>query len=563
MLVLYSCKSPSWQSLGQKPIRQGEPRLHIAFRRKFHEPGPLVETLARIVEQGKRIEEEAEARGREARVRSQTIEQRDISRRRGRSSSRSRPETVDPRREARRARSASRPRLNTAGERDERDDTNRGRTSRRPSMASVPAVRSAAPPSDTLQSPGVQLLRELQMTMSPQYDGTMSDDTMNVSPRSPHNPGAELSRPNTALTGSDAPPTANTMNTTTAAADTLFAGLDRSLKDLSWSPDLSKVDKGSVFVILAHKLSKSDRVQQLKSWLVKEGLPSSHVFDKSISGHWADFCRHIENSVCVVLFDKHYPVINLDGLAKWLERENLICWKLNYLAMADTPLQTTRLFPRGTALAISEGCFVHEPSATLSVLKWFKAKVSKPYPSSRLVIPPSISFVLPEQAILARKETNKNQFLDIAKLLHEMDELNNSKTDTSDSGLGEENSLEFSVLRPAWTEVYKDIPQSDEKLSAIETKERDIERDDKLLQYFGAWAARHLEDHRRFIAFTINDEMGKKPKHIEHVRLQLIKGFADNKLGKPKASSSRAKEKDRARDQSRVRSASAMSTPRT
>jgi len=571
MLVLYSCKSPSWQTLGQKPVRRGEPRLHIAFRRKFQEPGPSVETLARIVERGIRIEEELEARGREARIRSQTSEQRDASRRRGRSPSRSRTGTVDPRRDVRRARSISRPPSETDGERDEHEDTNRGWTSSQPAMTSLPPVRSVAPPKDTPLSPGVQLLRELQITMSPQYDGTVSDDAMNISPISPQRSDAQALRSDITLTASSAPPTVTTnipdgtMNTT----NTRFVGLDRNLKDLSWLSNSSIVDNSSVFVILVHKLSDSGRIQQLKSWLMEEGLPSSHIFDKSISGQWAEFCRQIANSVCVMLFDKRYPVINLDGLAKWLERDNLLCWEVDYLAVGDVPFQTTRLFPRGIAMAIPEGCFIHEPSATLSVLKWFKAKVSKPCPSSKLMIPPTISFVLQEQAILARKESNKNQYLDIAKLLLETNEINDSKYDASDSGLDEEHGLEFSVLQPTWTEVYKDIPQTDERLSAIEAKERDINKDDRLLQYFGAWAARHLKDHRRFITFTINDEMGQKPKDVEHVRLQLIKGFADHRLGKAKASSSRAKEKDeprnqsRARSKSRVGSASTMSTPRT
>ncbi|KAK5949744.1 hypothetical protein OHC33_009133 [Knufia fluminis] len=574
MLILYSCRSLSWRDVGQKPVRNGESRLHIAFRRKLQEPGPSMETLARIVEQGARIEEEEQARGREAQRRAQTSEQRDASRR-GRSSSRRRVETVNPRREARRPRSTSRRRSKDADERRGSDD--RGRTSRRASIASAapvrPHIESRAQPTGTLpspalQSPSVQLLHDLQMSMTPQLDGGTSDDAMEVDVQSPQNHNPEPSKTTTSSTVStDATKTtvalkATTTTTgtiTTPSTETPFAGLERGLEDFSWSPDLPKVDKSRIFVMLAYKQVEPERVSHLTSWLISTGLPSDQIFDKSVSGDWAKLSRRIEDSVCVILFDRLYPFIILDGLAKWLERENLICWEIDYRAKGDTPLQMTKLFPRGRAIAISEGCFIHEPSATLSVLKWFKAKASVPVSSSKLMTPPGISFILQEQAVLARKESSKNQYLDMARLLQQMSDMNDH-TDASDSGFGEVNSLNFSVVKPTWSEVYKDIPESDEKLSAIEAKERDEEKDDKLLQYFAAWAARHTEDHRRFIALIMDNNMGKKPKNIEHVRLQLIKGFAD-KFANPKAS--RPKERQGSRDQSRARPVSAMSTPRS
>lgn len=334
-----------------------------------------------------------------------------------------------------------------------------------------------------------------------------------------------------------------------------FKGLDTTIQELgSYNGRNDTIDKAKVFVLLAYKEVVADRVQLMKSWLIENGVGWDMIFDKTVAQDWSRFADKLMVGVCVILFDTNYPIAGLTHLSKAInENDNLICWQIDFRASLWRQFPAKRLFIRGIALTVCEGCFVSEPENILKILKWLREYIKKPYPASSLLLPPGITDVLLDQAQLAKDRRAKKLFVDLAAVVEDLVSISNHSI--FDGGHAYTNIFEnqnpssFSVIMPDWEAVYREIAQN-EVLSKMEQRLRDEEKDKSLFNYFSVWALHHLTDYRRFVAIAFSDN---KPRMSEHVRFLFSKKFLDSLV---LTNRDKTDDKRRGRSESQARSGS-------
>ncbi|KAK5087756.1 hypothetical protein LTR05_001971 [Lithohypha guttulata] len=293
----------------------------------------------------------------------------------------------------------------------------------------------------------------------------------------------------------------------TDVSEAEFAGFNANIKELSYlKPGKDKIDRSKVSILLVYSKVSEDHVQQIRNWLINNGQPWERIFHKTISKDWPKFIEQLRTTVGVILFDKYYPLTSLVPLSQLLvERDNLICWQVDYNSHIPQPLNTRRLFPRGMVLTIAEACFVNDLQVVLSVLKHFRTwYVTRPSSSSCFVFPPGIRKTVLDQAILSTQPETIKLFASLALILEEF--ISASRPSTSDDehlfSPTEVDHRDFCTVEPGWRDVYKDMakPVQGQVLPAFEQRKQDEDKEARLFKYFSSWALSRLGDYRRFVA---------------------------------------------------------------
>lgn len=302
-----------------------------------------------------------------------------------------------------------------------------------------------------------------------------------------------------------------------------FPGLDRAVEDLSCIPsDMSpKIDHTSVVILLVYKPEDAGRAYDLRGFLTDRVSNSTLVLNQPIelnskekkdenwkAGNWRKFESYLEKSVCVLICDKKCPINKMGDLAKMVEHDNVLCWQVNLTVMNDGPLETVRIFPLGHAIAIAEDCFLNEPDNVVYILRWIKKRAKLPHSAMALVLPPNILTTIKYQTNLSTFEETKRKFIQLTSILQELIALAAGNHDSNDLP-----SMGFTVPTPTWNEVYSSHLQEMAQVPQLEQKKRDRAMSDDFLRYFGAWALMHLANHRRFMGFLTDT----KPQDNEHV----------------------------------------------
>lgn len=514
MLVMYSCRSRSWGGIAtHHQTRSGEVRLNIAYRNKFKIPQldstpRLPETHATRQNTNQSAIEDGdtnmtdtptdfrrEPRSRRASVASNSSSRayEDIMKSPSEQLTREMAEHALDARSQRASNAADKPVRPSISLKNITSDIRQNREDVAMAMTASPKELSNAPtPTDPRPRP-----RPLTDPRKESLDHRVMPSPTNNQARI----DAILEQSNTSATNSP-------------REGDMTPCLDRRLADLSRvSRANPSTDQRDVRVLLVHRQEDLKKAKEVQEWLRQQVPERSQVKTQAADikltdedEAWKHF-RSPTKKTCVLICDENCPVYRFDGLAKAVfDHDKVLCWQIDLRATDQKPLKTTRMFPTGWAMAITQDCFLIEPDDVMYILKWLKLRVEQPFSSSMLMLPPNIGGAIQEQAVLCSQPETKSKYLQLLILIQELIGLSETRTD----GLEE---LGFSVILPRWEDVYPDSVAVSNAVPAIEQKARDRTMSDEFLKYFGAWAMRNITKHRRFMGFTIKD----KPPNNEHV----------------------------------------------
>lgn len=161
---------------------------------------------------------------------------------------------------------------------------------------------------------------------------------------------------------------------------------------------LEKQTKPRVFIAFA--TSHPGEAATVKDWLSQHVGPR-WIFSDDQEKDWKDFREEVISQPGLLLFHEEYPsYCDMLHLYKFLRPASLWCYNVSFNHHGN-PL--SRLFPRGTALCITEDTLTNHADGALSALKWFEESSLGKAQSWKLVLPPDfISY------IVARLNSNKD-----------------------------------------------------------------------------------------------------------------------------------------------------------
>jgi hypothetical protein len=170
----------------------------------------------------------------------------------------------------------------------------------------------------------------------------------------------------------------------TADFDALFCGIDR------------KQRKPRVFITFAKSHPLETTI--IKDWL-RSYIGDRYVFDNSEKGDWAEFQDHddMSNKTSVILFHADRSAFtDLQGFYQSLRYSNVLCYNVRFTkatvdtTTADGSNPFTMLFPRGTALCITEDLLRRFPDKALFALRWFRTSSNGKAKTWKLMLFPRI-----------------------------------------------------------------------------------------------------------------------------------------------------------------------------
>lgn len=306
--------------------------------------------------------------------------------------------------------------------------------------------------------------------------------------------------------------------------DTINATMAR---DMDKIPDLeSRTNKK--FIFLAFETTSSTRIQMARSWLISKKVSGDQIFDTSVQRNWSQFKKKLPYGSCTIIFDKHFPIATLQGLARIIhEHDDLICWKLTYQNEDLEPLPMLRLFPSGYALAISEASFLNDPDSVLGILLWLKMYAESLHSRVLLFLPPIIIELVLSQAHMAKNCITKKSFHDLASLTEKLtsEALPPLTYDRDSESSPETRRFNLTVIQSQWNSVYQAMVE-DETLSSIEWRQKDEEKERRLLSCFSTKTiSYYLSDYRHFVAIAFYKQ---KLASSTHMRVSPPRAFLDS-----------------------------------
>lgn len=513
MLILYSCRSPSWGSLAtHQRTRTGELRLNIAFRNKFKLP--LVDSTQQDAHPMRQNTDRSVVEDRDAIMTDATNDfLREPRSRRASIVSNASSRTHDDM-------------MKSPSEQLTREmaDYGLGTRSRRASNATDKAVRPSVSlesiPSDARQgredivmtkTASPKVLNQPLASTDPRTWAAVDHRKESLDHRTVPSSADDQARKDTPARQS------NTSTPSTPSEVDLSPCLDRRLEEFSQIPgsNSSRDTQKNIRALIVHKQEDLKTAQEIREWLARQVPDEDQAKIQSadaamiVQNHetWKKFKSNMNSSICVLICDVSCPIYRFDGLGKAIvDHNNVLCWQVDLRATDNKPFKTTRMFPAGWAMAIAQDCFLVEPDNVMYILKWLKKRVEQPFSASMLMLPPNIGSAVQEQALISSSSETKKKFLQLAALIQELIGLSGTRTDRLED-------LGFSVILPRWGDVYSDAVPVSNQVSAAEQKPRDRTMSDEFFKYFGAWAMKSLTKHRGFMGFT----MGLKPQNNEHV----------------------------------------------
>lgn len=148
----------------------------------------------------------------------------------------------------------------------------------------------------------------------------------------------------------------------------------------------AKASPTNARIFIAFASAHPYEAQVMQNWLC-EYVPSRNIFSDTEKNGWGEFCEASDRKVGVVLFhDKLSNYTSLTKLSSWLKRDSLGCFNVTFDTMGRISL--SRIFPRGTVLALTESCMTRYMEQTLYILKWFETNAKGKTSSWKLILFP-------------------------------------------------------------------------------------------------------------------------------------------------------------------------------
>ncbi|OAG45066.1 hypothetical protein AYO21_00414 [Fonsecaea monophora] len=287
-------------------------------------------------------------------------------------------------------------------------------------------------------------------------------------------------------------------------------------------------------VMICFGESNPVEAEAVKQWL-QQHLNPRRIFIDTAKDDWEDFRDGLSDEIAAILFhERHRAYCDLFEFFKVLRCQYVFCHELlfssplpglqleNPEAKQRSPLR--RLFPRGTALCITEDALICHPEEVTWIMRWFEEQSGNRPLSWRLGLPPDISGWL-----LRRRNESPGLEPKYDGIIGSVNRLNLRSSHASwNSQIP--NPDEFTHSQP-W-DRSSELIQSPSALPAHGTwndaefdKESLKARDKLLLEWFVAWAAGNSHNHRHFIYLDSTPRNNKTENRSWHIDFRDIKSF--------------------------------------
>lgn len=177
-----------------------------------------------------------------------------------------------------------------------------------------------------------------------------------------------------------------------------------SAEELLQDKDHSK-KKPAVYVAFA--TSHPLETDAVRKWLCDHISPR-HIYTDAEKDGWAEWCEEIETRRGIVLFHDERPLYwDLKHLSRYLSSSaSIACYNMSFADhdSGTTSCTISRLFPRGTAIFITETSMLEYPEASLYAMRWFEKSSREKVESWKLCLIPN-----PTEWIIRRAQESEGK----------------------------------------------------------------------------------------------------------------------------------------------------------
>jgi len=276
-----------------------------------------------------------------------------------------------------------------------------------------------------------------------------------------------------------------------------------SAKDFQYLTTVSsriKVNPSNARIFIAFASVFPYVAQILREWL--GGLVKArNIFSDTENDGWEEFLESSDRKVGVVLFHQKLPnFISLKHLSVRLQGDMLVCFNVSSENQTGR-FSFERIFPRGSAICITESCMTGFLEPTLEILRWFEFTSKQKKSNWKLVLFPGV-----EDKCLQRLNTlSEGPQKTVAEIIGILLRLAKPKVcspmdpDLYICGekLGGNGMNDSLVLSPPPQLLHPSI-DTESWLTWTDDEGELKARDRKFLEYIRAWTVLNCMNYRRF-----------------------------------------------------------------
>ncbi|KAK5044993.1 hypothetical protein LTR84_010141 [Exophiala bonariae] len=262
-----------------------------------------------------------------------------------------------------------------------------------------------------------------------------------------------------------------------------------------------KIEPRHARVFVAFDRTHPYEARTVLQWL-GEHISSRNIFSATERNGWEEFCEAFEGKVGVALFHDQVPhYTSLPKLSSWLKRDGLACFNVTFDELTGK-ISFSRIFPRGTVLALTEGCMTGCLEQSLTIVNWFEERSRGKSSSWKLLLfPNAIEHCFHRLTVPGVGSDSKRtlgEVLAIILRLKKGSDRTNPTMDPDDYIIGEnldrQHGIDDSFI------VSPNLP-SDQSGTTISSDGPALRaRDRRFMEFILGWASMNCVQYRRFVA---------------------------------------------------------------
>ncbi|KAL2410932.1 hypothetical protein ABEF91_001445 [Exophiala dermatitidis] len=289
--------------------------------------------------------------------------------------------------------------------------------------------------------------------------------------------------------------------------------------------DLLQIKDGSkrkLAIFLAFTVSHPIQANSVQKWLCSHINPR-YIYTDAEKDGWSEWVEEIATKRGLIMFHEEHPsYCDLKLLSRYLASQARIsCFSLSFEPRDDGLVYcaASKIFPRGTALFITERAMLRYPEESLHAMQWFAKSSVRKFDSWRLcLIPDAVEWILNQAGEC--ESQNQQSYIGMLSVIHklQMESYNwnaqqqdhDEETLLSNDSLHEPPGLTLSLpsLTCYQSRHNEGSPESEDTVGA---------RDAILLEYFCGWAASKAGQYRKFL--VLDDTLtNKTQQHSWHIQ---------------------------------------------
>lgn len=158
---------------------------------------------------------------------------------------------------------------------------------------------------------------------------------------------------------------------------------------LTTSSSRTRIESKHARVFIAFDGTHPREARIIRQWLSEHVASSRNIFSDTEKNGWEEFCEASDRKIGVLLFhEKVSSYTSLPRLSSWLRREGPACFNVTFNETTGK-ISFSRIFARGTVLALTESCMTGYLDQTLYMVRWFEAHSKGKSASWRLLLFPN------------------------------------------------------------------------------------------------------------------------------------------------------------------------------